>query len=100
MSLAHKLNYYETQVAVIWRVGPESKEQSNIIYKINHQASFIDETVIKSTTSYQKFENRFPLFPKPSILYFNINDINNTEIQELYEQCTTFKNIDQLKSTM
>jgi hypothetical protein len=103
MSLAHKLNYYETQVACIWRLGPESKEQSNIIYKINHHTCFVEESVIKSASSYQKFENRYPLFPKSSILYFNINDINYTELQEIYEACLAYKNPDlanALRSTM
>jgi hypothetical protein len=94
MSLAHKLNYFETQVACIWRLGPESKEQSNIIYKINHNSSFIDDGTIKSTSSYQKFENRFPILPKSSILYFNINDINNAELLEINESCLNYKNIE------
>src|SRR5689334_15514630 len=103
MSLAHKLNFYETQVACIWRLGPESKEQSNIIYKINHNSCFVDDNTIKSSGSFQKFENRFPLLPKSSILYFNINDIDNTELQEIYEACLNHKNTEQvalLKNTL
>jgi hypothetical protein len=101
MSLAHKLNYYETQVANIWRSGPESKEQSNIIYKINHQTSFLEDNIIKSSGSFQRFENRFPFFPKISTLYFNIDDIKDTE--EISNRCYSFKSeecVNQLRTTM
>lgn len=101
LSLAHKHNYYESQVANIWRSAPENKEQSNIIYKINHQTSFLEDNVIRSSGSFQRFENRFPFFPKISIIYFNINDINDKD--EVINQCYEYKvpeMVDGLKSTM
>ncbi len=95
------MNYYETQIANIWRSGPESREQSNIIYKINHQTSFLEDNIIKSYGSFQRFENRFPFFPKMSILYFNINDI--TDIGEISNMCYEYKDgesVEKLKNTM
>jgi hypothetical protein len=100
--MAQKLGYYETQVSHIWRKAPESKEQANIIYKINHQINFVDENLIKSTGSYQNFETRFPFLPKISTSYFNINDIEEEEINSLTETClnSVTEQLDKLKSSL
>jgi len=98
------LNFYDSQVSQIWRKSPESKEQANVIYKINHLSNFVDENVVKSSGTYHNFEGRFPFLPKVSATYFNINDINNDEIKIIIEECfSNVKNLDlvaQLKTTL
>jgi hypothetical protein len=103
LSLSSKLGYYDSQVANIWRKGPESKEQANIIYKINHLTNFLEDSIIKSNGTYQNFENRFPFLPRQAITYFNINDINDEELEEVSKQCfqsNRIEIINNLKTTM
>ena len=70
-------------MAQIWRKAPENKEQTNIIYKINHQSNFVDENLIKSSGSYQNFEGRFPFLPRQCVSYFNINDLSQEDMDNL-----------------
>lgn len=76
ISLASKLSYFESQYLNVWRKAPENKDKVNMIYKIHHITNFIDDESISSIEMTHNFESRFPIFPKSSITYFNVKDLN------------------------
>lgn len=84
--MANKSSQFEASILNIWRKGPETKEQANIIYKTNHISNIYDSSIIKSNSSYQSFETRFPIIPKVAVQYFNFSEINNDSIKIIRNQ--------------
>lgn len=86
--MSQKLNYYETFVSNVWRIGPDSKEQANMIYKFKKENNihYLENLKIKEKGTYYSFENRFPILPLNSISYFSIKEIREIKFSKLYNK--------------
>lgn len=82
LSQSLQLQDFDSQYLTIWRKGPESKDEADQIYKINHLAHFHDEAEIIGN-KIQPIENNFPILLKFSIQPVSI-DSNLLEISLRY----------------
>lgn len=50
----------------LWRKGPDSREQAEIAFKVNHQSHFYDDSRLEEKGQIHSFELKFPVLSESS----------------------------------
>lgn len=71
------------EISNIWRKGPESKEQAELIFKTNQIYHTYDEEKLDSINELSNFDSKFPFIPEKAIKMVNMDELKNEKVKNL-----------------